>query len=268
MISRVTWPNLPEAVRTAIQAHTGMIREVEPAGSGLNSALAATLHTDTGPVFIKGIPTDHPQSRTQQREAAVNPYVQPVAPRLLWRVTEAGWDILAFEHIAGRPADLSPGSPDLPRVANALTLLHTLACPELPLRRIEDRWAAHLPAQGAHLLHGDHLLHTDLNPHNILIAGGKAKIVDWAWPTRGANWIDAACLALWLIHAGHTPRDAETWIGRLPSCAELSTPALNAFVTATARLWAGIAEYEPSAWKRGLAATTHCWYDHRLRRRG
>ncbi|MFD1535587.1 hypothetical protein [Nonomuraea guangzhouensis] len=35
---------------------------------------------------------------------------------------------------------------------------------------------------------------TDYNPLNMLIAEGRALLIDWAWPTRGAGWIDPACL--------------------------------------------------------------------------
>lgn len=127
MITRITWPDLPAAVRTAIHQHTGHIDEAVPVQAGLNSGLAAILHTSTGRVFIKGIPADHPQSRTQQREADINPYVAPVAPRLLWRTIAAGWDVLGFEHIDGHHADLAPGSPDLPKLADALTELSEAA---------------------------------------------------------------------------------------------------------------------------------------------
>jgi RIO-like serine/threonine protein kinase len=37
------------------------------------------------------------------------------------------------------------------------------------------------------------LLHTDFNPLNILLGPDRVWIIDWAWPTRGASFIDAAC---------------------------------------------------------------------------
>ena len=260
MITRTAWSELPDGVRTAVQAHTGTIQRVHPVQSGLNSGIAATLHTRACPVFIKGIPTDHPQARTQQREADINPYVHPVAPRLLWRVIADGWDILGFEHVNGRPADLSPKSPDLPKIAEALGRLHDVEAAGLTLRRIEDRWADHLPAGAGRLLHGDHVLHTDLNPNNILITATSAKILDWAWPTRGAAWIDPACLALWLIHAGHTPRDAEEWFRPLPNCVGLTKAALDAFMTIHSGLWSRIAAEDPSRWKQELATVARHMY--------
>jgi hypothetical protein len=128
----------------------------------------------------------------------------PIAPRLLWQLDTAGWTILGFEHLHGRPANLAPGSADLPKIADALWRLGDIEVPDLPLRRFEDRWAGLVDDAALHLLSGKHLLHTDLNPHNILIAE-RAHIVDWAWPTLGAAWVDPVCAALWLIAEGHTP---------------------------------------------------------------
>lgn len=267
MITRTTWPDLPEAVRTAVRHRTGPIDEVAPVQAGLNAGLAATLHTGREPVFIKAIPTDNSQAATQQREADINPYVAPVAPRLLWRITTAGWDILGFEHIDGRHADLAPGSPDLPKIAEALTRLHTIAVTDVPLRRFEDRWTDHLGSTADRTyLSGNALLHTDLNPGNILITADAARITDWAWPTRGPSWIDPACLALWLIHAGHTPPQAEAWIRHLPACATLDEAALDMFTAANARLWTEIADNDPSSWKQAIAARAQYWWHDRTRR--
>jgi hypothetical protein len=48
--------------------------------------------------------------------------VLQVAPRLLWHVDADGWNVLSFEHVAGRHADYSPGSPDLPKVIDAMRI--------------------------------------------------------------------------------------------------------------------------------------------------
>jgi len=131
-----------------------------------------------------------------------------VSPRLLWHVEAGGWNLLGFEHIDARAADLTPGSTDIPKVLEAVGALAQVDLPALPLRRITDRWAEHGHGVSLDLLDGDTLLHTDLNPNNLLI-NHRAHIVDWAWPTRGAAWIDSGCLALWLIANGHTPAQAE-----------------------------------------------------------
>jgi hypothetical protein len=78
--------------------------------------------------------TDHPQIKTQQREADINPYLPATCPRLLWRIVESGWDLLGYEH--GRTADFSPDSPDLPRVVTALAALARTLCPDIALNAL------------------------------------------------------------------------------------------------------------------------------------
>ena len=112
MIDTTTFHTLPAAVRAAVAARTGTVTQVEPVGAGHNSAIAARLHTSTGPVFIKGMPSDHRQVHTQAAEALINPHVQPVAPRLLWHLQVDGWDLLGYKNVAGHHADLTPGSRD------------------------------------------------------------------------------------------------------------------------------------------------------------
>jgi len=138
---RTPWNELPNTVRRAIESAAGTVHAAEPISAGLNCGIAALLHTPTGRVFIKGLPSNHPRITTQQREAEINSHVAPIAPRLLWQVDLDGWNILAFEHLDGRHANLAPGSPDLPKIADTLTRLGQIPAPELPLRRLQDRWA-------------------------------------------------------------------------------------------------------------------------------
>lgn len=73
--------------------------------------------------------------------------------------------------------------------------LRQIPCPDLPVKEATQRWAAYLDDQACAWLDGDTLLHTDFNPLNVLIAPQATWIVDWAWPTRGAAFIDPACCA-------------------------------------------------------------------------
>ncbi len=260
---RTAWDELPDTVRRDITTRTGDIHAVEPITAGLNSGIAAILDTTAGRVFIKGLPSDHPRVATQQREAAINVHVAPIAPHLLWQLDTGGWSILGFEHLDGRHADLTPRSADLPKVADTLTRLGQINPPDLPVKRIEDRWAGLTDDTALGLLAGEHLLHTDLNPHNILI-DEHARIVDWAWPTIGAAWIDPACAALWLIAEGHTPAAAESWAGGIESFAAAPRAGIDAFTAASCRLWEQIAHDDPQLWKLRLAATAHAWAEHRM----
>ncbi len=113
--------------------------------AGLNSQFAAVLETDDGPLFVKGLRADHPGVVRQQREAMINPHVLPLAPQLRWQAEGAGWNLLAFAHIPGaRHADYSPGSADLAAVVQVINQLQQIRCPDLPVKRAEQRWAAYV----------------------------------------------------------------------------------------------------------------------------
>jgi hypothetical protein len=261
---RTHWHDLPARVRTAVGDRVGPITAAGSASAGRNSEIAATLDTPSGKVFVKGMRTDNPRIPAQHREAMINPYVLPVAPRLLWHVVVDGWDLMGFEHVEGRPVDLAPGSVDLPGIADALLVLAGLPCPDLPLKRTEQRWADYTDPTELALLRGDTLLHTDLHPDNMLTDGHTVRFVDWAWPTIGAGWIDTAILTLWLITHGHTVHDAESWARRSPWWRAASTEAVDAFTTANSRLWDEIATADPQPWKQRVAAAAQEWSQHRL----
>ncbi|MFM9368121.1 aminoglycoside phosphotransferase [Streptomyces sp. Da 82-17] len=263
---RLQWTDLPTATRDAVAARTGPVYAAKNAAKGANSEIAAALDTRAGRVFVKGLRCDHPRAWTQQREAAINPYVAPLAPRLLWIHDDGEWNLLAFEYLDGRPADYRPGSTDLPLVVEALISLSQVRAPaDLELKQIEQRLADYVDTpDDAGLLRGDTVLHTDWTPDNILISEGAARVVDWAWPTRGAAWIDAACWAVWLISAGHTPEGAERWAAKIPAWSAAPPHALDVFATAQQRLWDGIAADSPEVeWKQSLAEAAAQWATHR-----
>ncbi|WP_416966135.1 hypothetical protein, partial [Streptomyces sp. Agncl-13] len=260
------WDDLPAATREAVEARTGPIYATATADKGLNSEVAATLDTRAGRVFVKGMNTDHPRAWTQNREATINSSVAPLAPRLLWRINDGTWDLLGFEHVEGRPADYRPQSDDLPLVAEAIITLSGVRAPiDLELKHIEQRLAEYIDdPDDADLLRGETLLHTDWHPDNVLISNNAARVVDWAWPTRGAVWIDAACWVVWLTSAGHSPADAEQWAAKTPAWSTAPRRALDVFATAQERLWAGIAADAPEVvWIQDVAAAAARWAAYR-----
>lgn len=107
---RRAWAELPTQVRGEVERHTGVVVDESPAPAGRHSEFSSTLRTPAGRVFVKGITTDNPGVWAHRHEAAVNPRLPAIAPRLLWTVEAAGWLLLGYEHVDGRHADLSPGS--------------------------------------------------------------------------------------------------------------------------------------------------------------
>ncbi len=88
-------------------------------------------------------------------------------------------------------------------------------------------------------------------------------LVDWAWPTRAAAWIDAACWVVWLIASGHTPAPAERWAAAVPAWKRADERALGVFAAVQARLWAGITT-GAAPWSRQVAEAAARWQEHRL----
>jgi thiamine kinase-like enzyme len=109
-------------------------------------------------------------------------------------------------------------------------------------------------------------LHTDFNPLNILLGPDRVWIVDWAWPTRGAAFIDAACFLVRAMAAGHSASQAEALAARCPGWQVASSAAVDVFAMASARLYEGIACQDPQPFKQCLASVTHAWVRHRYMR--
>ncbi|WNV82244.1 phosphotransferase [Umezawaea sp. Da 62-37] len=263
---RSDWHELPPGTRDAVEEVVGPVVDTMTVSAGLNSALAATLRLHSGSkVFAKGLRTDQRGVVTQDREALIAPYLGEVAPPLIGQVVSGQWNILLFQHIDARHADYSPGSADIQRAVDLVRDLGQITLPEgLALKFAEQRWSSYIDDESDRaLLRGDALLHTDYNPHNVLVTDADAFLIDWAWPTRGAAWIDPACLVVRLIAAGNTAAEAEKWVDQIPAWAEAEPNALDVFSRGTARMWDEIAGHDPVDWKSSMAAAARTWLDHR-----
>lgn len=259
MIERVEWERLPAVLRAAVEHRTGAVAAAESIGQGLNSAAALRLTTAEGTYFLKGVRAqDADGTAGLAWEERVAPAVAAVSPALRLAVHLAQWHVLVVDYVPGRTVDLSHGSPDTEAVATLMQRLGEL--PESPadVPQFTDRYAAHLLPGDAELLHGEHLLHTDTNPHNILVADDVAHLVDWAMPALGPAWIDPALTAVRLMEDGQTAAAALDWLDRIPSWRQAPPAAAAAFVGVICRDWTariGERAAEPSnARHRGLLA--------------
>ena len=249
-----------EDARELIEKETGPIRAVTEVSEGRNSEISVIVRAGDDATFVKGRKADHPQAWTQERERIINPWVRHISPWLKWSSRDTEWDLLGFEYIPGARADYSPGSPDIPKVTRTLLQLQEISCPGIDVKRADQRWAAYTGTP--ELLSGNCLLHTDWSPGNILV-NERAYLLDWAWPTRGAAWIDPACWVVWLIASGHDPRSAESAAARIPSWQYAPAPALDEFARVQAAMWAGIAAGSSESWTRSLARASGLWARHR-----
>ncbi|XVV05369.1 phosphotransferase [Actinosynnema sp. CA-248983] len=241
-----------------------MLASASPA-AGRSSELSATLTTASGRVFCKGITAESPSAWMHRNEVVVSPFLpEQLAPRLLWEIEVDGWLLLGFEHVTGRHANLSPDSADLPLIADAVVEISQTPAPPKSVahrsmaaqwkRMIEDEnrlaphadtdpwcaanadllasWAARAPEH----MHGEHLIHSDLNPLNFLVSD-RARVIDWAWWRTGAAWIDPAYLTIRLIAEGHDPEAAEKWAHQFDGFAEADPDAVTAYCASLVRMW-------------------------------
>nr|BFE30812.1 hypothetical protein GCM10010200_030630 [Actinomadura rugatobispora] len=263
---RSTWVDLPHEVRDAVAEQTGLVREVRPVTAGSNAELAAVVDGSVGLTFVKAATISGRQARALRREAEINPHVREFAPRLHWTVETGGWLVLGFEHVEGRHANYAPGSPDLNTVAAFIRELHMLACPDVVEMRVERRWEG--LAEDVSVLAGATLLHTDLNPRNFLITRfGRPYVVDWAFASRGAAWIEAGQVIPWLIHAGHSPAEAEAWADQVPAWKLADPAAIDLYAQVSAERWRlhSQANPRPSGEVPEYVTVRERWARHRAR---
>ncbi|MGR8010323.1 aminoglycoside phosphotransferase [Streptomyces hypolithicus] len=262
--TRIAFEDLPSPVLAAIEEQTGPMLKIEPASQGFNSEIGARVFAESGAFFIKGLRADHKRVWTQRREAEVNLFLAGIAPALLWHIEESGWDLLGFEALEGHHADYSPDSPDLPKVADLLCRLGEVDCPDIELRLAEQRlehYAARTP--DLDYFAGNSLLHTDLNHANVLV-DDTAHLVDWAWATRGAAWLDAGYWVVWLMSdGGHDPTSAEQWAGRVPAWRTAPAQGIAAFAQATSNVWEEIAGDDPDPWTARMFNAARRWARYR-----
>lgn len=244
-----SWDGLPDWLREAIRRNTGGPVHVQPAAGG-SAPVALVVSTESGRLFVKGV-RDEPRARVELR---VQPFLPACSPRLRWHSETAGHLLMAFDYAEGRHPDLSLDSPDLAAVAATLAELTGHACDGLPVLPVEKRWAPFVDDPGPlAALGGAALVHTDLTAQNIIIRDGRTSVVDWAWPSRGAPWLDTATMVARLIQAGHQPGQAEEWAGSVPAW----RTAPRGAVTTYARLRAAAATARGAsiahAWRRYLS---------------
>ncbi|WP_439679650.1 phosphotransferase family protein [Embleya sp. MST-111070] len=237
MSTRYTWPELPEVLRSAVESVTGPVVASERITTWHSDApFTGTLTTDSGKVFAKAAP-DHDTATMEQyrRETLLAPIVNRFAAPLLGRVAEHGWTVLLFGFVKGGQADLSPGHSDLGYLSATLREVQQIRPPHgLALPTLADQWTNYLNGDQRSLLSGNHLLHNDLVPSNVMLRragyGDQVVLVDWGRAVLGPAWAEYAGLYMWLLFSGHNPAQARAWLARFPAWRMASRAAIRAYV--------------------------------------
>ncbi|MEC3994822.1 hypothetical protein VSR01_15335 [Actinacidiphila sp. DG2A-62] len=251
---------------TVVHPYTGEVSNAERTARGFSSDVTALVDCEKGPFFVKAM-RNRPGGRRDSlmRERLINPFVRSVSPALCWEAESEEWTVLGFEVVEGRSSTFDFGSPDLPAVASVVRRIGEIPLPPVAQAWAETRWNRFAADEReAGLFAGDSLLYTDINPSNLLIGGGATWAVDWSWPTRGAGFIDPACLVLQLIAAGHDAKSAESWAQWCPAWVSAGPRAINAFVLANVRMYETFSKRKPEApWLATMATAARSWSDHR-----
>ncbi|MBK3576094.1 phosphotransferase [Streptomyces sp. MBT65] len=259
--------DLPEsAILPLIEEHTGSVTAIRRTERGFSSDLTAVVDCAKGPFFVK-VMRNRPGGRRESliRERRINGYLGHISPPLLWDVEAEDWLVLGFELVDGRSADFAPDSTDLALVVDAIGEIGRLYLPQIARDWTETRWDKFASdSSKAELFRGDSLLYTDINPSNFLVVKRRVWAVDWAWPTRGAGFIDPALLVVQLIAAGHTPGSAEKWAERLPAWRGAAPQAIDAFAAANLRMYRASVDRKPDVdWLKAMVGACLAWTEYR-----
>ncbi|MGW0983442.1 protein kinase [Streptomyces xiamenensis] len=237
-----------------------------PVSRGYSSDVTVVVECENGPFFVKAI-RNRPGGRKDSmiRERVINSFVRPISPDLRWQTEDDEWIVSGFDFVDGRRANFKPGSPDLPVIIELLNRMGELRLPEVAHDWTEERWDSYTADETeAALFRGDALLHTDINPSNLLIGERDAWAVDWSWPTRGAAFIDPGMLVVQLVSSGHSPESAESWAAGCKVWEDAAPEAIDAFAAATTRMYWSFAKWRPEeSWLKAVAEAAEAWANHR-----
>ncbi|MFI6662279.1 hypothetical protein ACIBL8_42985 [Streptomyces sp. NPDC050523] len=145
-----------------------------------------------------------------------------------------------------------------------MTRLADVPAPALELKSMPNRFRSFVddPADLSWFA-GDSLLHTEWNPHNVLVSGDRALFVAWGWASTGAAWIDPALWLLWLVAHGHTCDQAENAAAAHPAWELAPVEGLHALARAQRRLWDSIAAQSTDDWTTPMQEAARSWEEHR-----
>lgn len=261
----MTHAALDAGLAALIESRTGPVRGANRTERGFTSDYTGILDTDDGALFVKAVRLDGHTVSSLEREAAINPAVRHMAPALLWQARDSEWLVLGFGYVPdAHHADFKPGSPDLPAVAAAIDRIGAIPLSDAARDWPEIRYDRYARDGAGALFTGQTLLHGDINPDNLLVGpSGDVMLVDWAWPTHGAAFIDPACLAVQLIAAGHTPAQAEEWAARCAGWRDADPDAIDAFAIATVRMYRRFERLDPEPWRKAMTTAALAWAEHR-----
>lgn len=240
---RPEWNTLPQALRASVlDAIGGTYVSDAPAHGGFGAGYAGIVTTSNRTVFVKACGADgHSDSLSLLRTeiGVVQLVPSTVGPEVHAALDDETGAALILTALDGR----HPGAPwqpdDLHLIADSIGRLAASPAPaglpraELDLVPAFTRWAdiaadprlsdtlpdairsrlsdlLCIESGFAETISGDTIMHNDLRPDNILIADGRAHLLDWPYAVSAAPWADVPLL-LTSIEASGGPACEDAW---------------------------------------------------------
>ena len=113
------------------------------------------------------------------------------------------------------------------------------------------------------MLAGDRLVHCDLNPANVLMTANGARVVDWAFTSRGSVWLECGFVIPWLMRDGHTPGQAEAWADQFAVWKQADAGHIDLFAGFLSRQWAKRDVDGADPWVKEYAGLVRQWDEFR-----
>lgn len=231
MNQRITWAQLPAAVREGVEKILGeVVSEAASQPFGFSPGSADRVMLASGRrAFVKAVCADVNASTPElhRLEAAVTAALPRgvAAPDFLGMYDDGTWVALVLADVAGRHPQEPWVESDVLQVLDAVAEIGEIELPDdidLPLYQDSlrdafrgweklqtrplasmDSWAAgnlprliELARLGTGFLAGESLVHGDLRADNILLTDQGVVLVDWPWAARGAAWVEGLSLLL------------------------------------------------------------------------
>ncbi|WP_327116583.1 phosphotransferase [Nocardia sp. NBC_01730] len=267
--TRIEWHQVPTPVRVMIENRLGAgVVSAITQSSGFSHGLAARMMLSDGrSAFVKAIAADDVLASAYRAEAACSALLPPSvpAPRLWFEAEEYGWFAVGFDDVEG----VAPRFDNPRDMADVLTMIEQLPglltpspMPTAPTFTEQygprmhcwqgfadsgpppdlDEWSRRNLERLAALEDGWHqatvgetLLHSDIRPDNLILRPDRTVVVvDWAWPSRGAAWVDLVAMAPSIAAAGVDP---DKVLANHPVTEAVDPAAIDAYLCALVGYW-------------------------------
>jgi hypothetical protein len=264
---RIAWADVPQHVQAAVEQELGSpIRTAVTQDGGFSPGAAVRVVCQDGRrAFVKAVGlTLNPDSpglhRAELHAMSLLPDEVP-APALLAAYDDGDWVALVLEDIDGRRPEVPWQEADVAAMSRTLSQLARIEAPaQLPAfadvvkmltswdevaanpagidRALLDRLHEMTAAQSLARIvtPGDALVHWDARADNVLVRHGQAVLLDWAWASRGAPWLDSVLLAMdFRIQGGP---DADDFLRASACTRDVEPQHLRSVVACMVGVWA------------------------------